>query len=119
MANFRHMLVNGNEPFVFPSQFQQVSILIILPTRGGRLYCIRSHEINVYSWTPMGNTLAQMSMEMCWMHEGQCQMQRPLQVMLVQYCSLGNNHYYSMNQDNLALKNNPKEKTLRRKCLFQ
>jgi hypothetical protein len=23
MANFRHMLVNGNEPFVFPSQVQQ------------------------------------------------------------------------------------------------
>jgi hypothetical protein len=24
MANFWHMLVNGNEPFVFPSQVQQV-----------------------------------------------------------------------------------------------
>jgi hypothetical protein len=24
MANFQHMLVNGNEPFVFPSQVQQV-----------------------------------------------------------------------------------------------
>jgi len=24
MANFRHMLVNDNEPFVFPSQVQQV-----------------------------------------------------------------------------------------------
>jgi len=24
MANFPHMLVNGNEPFVFPSQVQQV-----------------------------------------------------------------------------------------------
>jgi hypothetical protein len=24
MANFQHMLVNGNEPFFFPSQVQQV-----------------------------------------------------------------------------------------------
>jgi hypothetical protein len=33
----------------------------------------------------MGNTLAQMSMEVCWMHEGQCQIHQPHQVMLVQY----------------------------------
>jgi hypothetical protein len=28
----------------------------------------------------MGSTLAQMNMEMCWMHEGQCQMHQPFQV---------------------------------------
>jgi hypothetical protein len=40
-----------------------------------------------------GDTLTQMSMKMCWMHKGQCQMHQPLQVMLVQYSSLGKNHY--------------------------
>jgi hypothetical protein len=28
-------------------------------------------------------------------------------------------YYYSMNQDNLALKDNPKEENLRGRCLFQ
>ncbi len=67
----------------------------------------------------MGNTLTQMSMEVCWMHKGQCQMHQPLQVMLVQYSSLGRNHYYSMNQNNLTLKDNPKEKILGGIHLFQ
>ncbi len=67
----------------------------------------------------MGSTLAQMNMEVCWMHERQCQMHQPLQVLLVQYSSLGKNHYYSMNQGNLALKNNPKEEILGCRCLFQ
>jgi hypothetical protein len=39
--------------------------------------------------------------------------------MLVQYSFLGRSHYYSMNQCNLALKNNPKEEILRGRCLFQ
>ncbi len=67
----------------------------------------------------MGNTLAQMSMEVCWMHEGQCQMHQPLQLMLVQYSSLRRSHYCSMNQNNLTLKDNPKEEILGSKCLFQ
>jgi len=57
----------------------------------------------------MGSTLTQMSMEICWMHEGQCQTYQSFQVMLVQYFFLGKNHYCSMNQGNLALKDNPKE----------
>ncbi len=67
----------------------------------------------------MGSTLAQVSMEVCWMHNGQCQMHQPLQVMLVQYSSLGRSHYYLMNQTNLALKDNPKEEILRGRRLFQ
>jgi hypothetical protein len=35
----------------------------------------------------MGNTLAQNNMEVCWMHEGQCQMHQLFQVMSVQYSS--------------------------------
>jgi hypothetical protein len=67
----------------------------------------------------MGNTLAQMSMEVCWMHEGQCQMHQPLQVMLVQYSSLRRSHYYSMNEGNLALKDNPKEEIIRSRHFFR
>jgi hypothetical protein len=67
----------------------------------------------------MGSTLAQINMEVCWMHEGQCQMHQPLQVMLVQYSFLGRSHYYSMNQGNLAFKNNPKEEIIGRKHLFR
>jgi hypothetical protein len=66
-----------------------------------------------------GITLTQMSMEVCWMHEGQCQMHQPILVMLVQYSSLGKSHYYLMNQDNLTLKNNPKEKNSGSRHLFQ
>ncbi len=67
----------------------------------------------------MGSTLTQMSMEVCWMHKGQCQMHQPLQVMLVQYSSLGRCHYYSMNQGNLALKDNPKEEIVGGRYLLQ
>ncbi len=67
----------------------------------------------------MGSTLTQIFIEMCWMHEGQCQMYQPLQIMLVQYSFLGRSHYYSMNQRNLALQDNPKEEILRSKHLFQ
>jgi len=66
-----------------------------------------------------GNTLGQMSMEVCWMHERQCQMHQPLQVMLVQYYFLRRSHYYSMNQSNLTSKDNPKEIILGGRCLFQ
>jgi hypothetical protein len=67
----------------------------------------------------MGSTLAQMSMEVCWMHKGQCKMHQPLQVILVQYSSLGKSHYYSMNQTNLALKDNPNKEIRRGRHLFQ
>jgi len=67
----------------------------------------------------MGSTLAQMSMEVCWMDEGQCQMHQPPLVTLVQYSFLGRSHYYSMKQGNLTLKNNPKEEILGHRRLFQ
>ncbi len=67
----------------------------------------------------MGSTVTQMNMEVCWMHEGQFQMHQPLQIMLVQYSFLGRNHCYSMNQNNLAFKDNPKEKILGGTCLIK
>ncbi len=67
----------------------------------------------------MGSTLEQMSMEMCWMHAWQCQTHQPFQVMLVQYRFLGRSHYYSMNQSNLTLKDNPKEEIIGGRHLFQ
>jgi hypothetical protein len=48
MANFWHILVNGNEPFVFPSQINKFSIPIILPTHGGRLYYIGNHGASAF-----------------------------------------------------------------------
>jgi hypothetical protein len=38
MANFKHMLLEGNEPFVFPSQVEQVFTPMMHTTHGGRLY---------------------------------------------------------------------------------
>ncbi len=46
-------------------------------------------------------------------------MHQPLQVLLVQYSSLVKNHYYLMNQGDLAFKNNPKEEILGHRYLFQ
>jgi hypothetical protein len=46
-------------------------------------------------------------------------MHQRFQVMLVQYSFLGRNNYYSMNQTNLVLKDNPKEEIIGGRCLFQ
>lgn len=38
MANFKHMLLKSNEPFVFPSQVEQAFTPMMHTTHGGRLY---------------------------------------------------------------------------------
>jgi hypothetical protein len=56
MANFRHMLSKDIEPFVFPSQVQQVFMLMTDTPHGGRSYYMRNHGVGMYFLTPMGST---------------------------------------------------------------
>jgi hypothetical protein len=113
------MLVNGNEPFVFPSQVQQVfyfddfsnpwwKVILHKESRNKRVFLDTYGEY--ISTNEYGSVLDA---------QGQCQMHQPFQVMFVQYSPLRRSHYYSMNQFNLALKNNPKEEMIGLRRLFQ
>jgi hypothetical protein len=83
MANFQHMLVNGNEPFVFPSQVQQVFYFNDFSNPWWKVILHKEPQSKRVFLDSYGEYINTNEHGSVLMHEGQCQMHQPLHVMLM------------------------------------
>jgi hypothetical protein len=83
MANFQHMLVNGNEPFVFPSQVQQVFYFNDSSKPWWKVILYKVPQCKCVFPDSYGENISTNENASVLDAQGQCQMHQPFQVILM------------------------------------